>query len=79
MKIEAFKKLIKESVREVLKEEGILKENNFQKIDPSKYMVVEQFKTTPYHNSFQPTSTGDPLQDLLKQTMMESNDLSNYQ
>ena len=79
MKIEAFKKLIKESVREVLKEEGILKENNFQKIDPSKYMVVEQFKRTPYDNNFQPISTGDPLQDLLKQTMMESNDLSNYQ
>lgn len=78
MKLEAFKKLIKESVREVLKEEGLLNEIKKTQIDPSKYMVVEQFKTTPYHTGPQVVSTGDPLQDLLKQTMMESNDLSNF-
>jgi hypothetical protein len=82
MKIEAFKKLIKESVREVLKEEGLLNENKskseFSKINPSKYMMVEEFKTTPYNKGFQPTSTGNPLQDLLKQTAIESNDLSNF-
>lgn len=81
MKIEAFKKLIKESIREVLKEEGLLVENNShfttQKLDPKKYIMTEQIYTgSPNKNNF--PSTGDPLQDLLRQTMMESNDLSNY-
>jgi hypothetical protein len=39
--------------------------------------MTEQIYTgSPINNNF--PSTGDPLQDLLKQTMMESNDLSNF-
>jgi len=82
MKVEAFKKLIKESIREVLKEEGLLTENKLhftsQQLDPKKYIMTEQIYTgSPINNNY--PSTGNPLQDLLKQTMMESNDLSNYQ
>ena len=65
MKLEAFKKLIKESVKEALREEGILIENkinNSQKIDPSKYIMMEQFQP----NSTQ--STGDPIKDIMMQT-----------
>lgn len=83
MKVEAFKKLIKESVREVLIEEGILNENrinqNFQNLNPSKYIMNEQFTTTPYNKGVQVTSTGDPLKDLMRQTMMNADDLSNFQ
>lgn len=87
MKVDVFKKLIKESVREVLKEEGIigsnLNENKLhfttQKIDPSRYIMVDDFKSTPYHNGPQMTSTGDPLKDIMKQTMFNSDDLSNFQ
>jgi hypothetical protein len=75
MKLEAFKKIIKDSLREVLKEEGLLNEN---KINSPKSIMTEQIKTTPYHTNLQITSTGDPLQDLLKQTAMESHDLSNF-
>lgn len=77
MKLESFKKIIKESVREVLKEEGFLK-NNYQPTDSSRHIMMEQFKSTPYHIGPQITSTGDPLQDLLRQTAIESNDLSNF-
>lgn len=78
MNAEVFKRLIKESVREVLREEGLLNENKFSNANPTKFAMLEQFKTTPYHVGPKITSTGDPLQDLLRQTAMESNDLSNF-
>jgi len=87
MKIEAFKKLIKESIREVLKEEGILNSNlnenklpfTTQRVDPSKYITPPQFQTSPYHTGPQITSIGDPLKDIMMQTMMSADDLSNFQ
>lgn len=87
MKIEAFKKLIKESIREVLKEEGILNSNlnenkmhfTTQRVDPSKYISQNPFPSTPYHTGPQITSTGDPLKDIMMQTMMSADDLSNFQ
>ena len=80
MKLEAVKKLIKESVKKLLFLYVIIKImikienkiNNSQKIDPSKYIMMEQFQP----NSTQ--STGDPIKDIMMQTQREANDLTNF-
>jgi uncharacterized protein YecA (UPF0149 family) len=76
-KVNAFKKLIKEAVREVLKEEGVLTENrtSTQPFNPSRY--INEAPIQLYRHD-EPQSTGDPLQDLLRQTQRESTDLSNF-
>lgn len=57
-KLNAFKKLIKEAIREVLTEEGILNENRTNNI-----------KTTPYNQGKMIVeSTGNPLMDLINET-----------
>lgn len=69
MKADAFKKLIKEAVREVLKEEliNILSENAAKQAAPrstqqvTKYAKYEQ--VTPSRKT-----TGDPIMDLLEET-----------
>jgi len=64
MKADAFKKLIKEAVREVLREElaGTLTEAPVKQT--SKVTKFEPYKPTVSR----PVSTGDPIMDLLEET-----------
>jgi hypothetical protein len=70
MKVELFKKLIKEAVREVVREElsGLISENSTQSkpATPTVQHVTkyEEFKPTVA----KPTKTGDPIMDLLNET-----------
>ncbi len=70
MKVELFKKLIKEAVREVVREElsGLISENSTQSkpAAPTVQHVTkyEEFKPTVA----KPTKTGDPIMDLLNET-----------
>lgn len=79
MKADAFKKLIKEAVREVLKEElaGVLTE-------APKRPELKVTKFEPYKPPVNKAriSTGDPIMDLLEETkisMVNSPDTGHYQ
>lgn len=75
MKADAFKKIIKEAVREVLREEliSILSENVKTKSTPTKQVgkgTVTKFE--PYKPTVgKPVPTGDPIADLLNETKAE--------
>jgi len=75
MKADAFKKLIKEAVREVLKEEliSILSENAKTKSTPTgKEGRGTITKFEPYKPTVsKPVPTGDPIADLLNETKAE--------
>ena len=70
MKVELFKKLIKEAVREVVREElsGLISENSTQSKPATSTIQhvtrYEEFKPTVT----KPTKTGDPIMDLLNET-----------
>lgn len=67
MKVELFKKLIKEAVREVVREEfpGLVSENSLQNKPTVQHITeYEGFKST----AKQPIKTGDPIADILNET-----------
>lgn len=76
-KVDQFKKLIKEAVREVLKEEGLL----FEKVNNETKSILEQnnrfhnikedYYTGTPKNNLKYQSSGDPLIDLLNETRNE--------
>lgn len=75
MKADAFKKIIKEAVREVLREEliSILSENAKTKSTPTRQVgkgTVTKFETYKPVVS-KPVPTGDPIADLLNETKAE--------
>lgn len=80
MKVEELKKIMKECLREVLKEEGITSNNSFNKMpnpinnfNPNNY-IKEGYSKAPTPIK----STGNVFHDLMRETMENSNDLSNY-
>ena len=69
MKVDVFKKLIKEAVKEVLQEEliNILSENKKLTEKPvDTFKKYEEYKPTTSKNIYKPT--GDPIMDLLQET-----------
>jgi hypothetical protein len=69
MKVDVFKKLIKEAVKEVLQEElvNILSENKKQVENTSgTFTKYEEYKPVRSENMYRPT--GDPIMDLLQET-----------
>jgi hypothetical protein len=80
MKVDLLKKLIKEAVREVLKEElaGTLAEAPVRQV--SKVTKFEPYKPT-VSNYKAPVTTGDPIADLLQETraQMRNQDNSHMQ
>jgi hypothetical protein len=69
MKVDVFKKLIKEAVKEVLQEEliNILSENKKLTEKPvNTFKKYEEYKPTTSENIYKPT--GDPIMDLLQET-----------
>lgn len=69
MKVDVFKKLIKEAVKEVLQEEllNILSENNKLTEKPvSTFKKYAEHKPVASENMYKPT--GDPIMDLLQET-----------
>jgi hypothetical protein len=65
MKADVFKKLIKEAVREALKEElAVMLSEKVQPTTASTFTKYENYKPV----TAKPVSTGDPIMDLLQET-----------